>query len=140
VDAWCCTITTTTSSRAWSRCCSNGDEALTSISAVLPAYNEEALIADTATSVCEALDPLIDDYEVIVVNDGSKDRTQEVVEALAAKNPHVRLVNHEVNRGYGDALRTGFSSATRELIFFTDGDKQFARSRASSRRSKTSTW
>jgi glycosyltransferase involved in cell wall biosynthesis len=75
--------------------------------------------------VSEALEPLVDDYEVIVVNDGSKDRTQEVVEELASRNPHVRCVTHPKNKGYGEALRTGFSSSTKELIFFTDGDKQF---------------
>ncbi len=98
---------------------------MTAISAVLPAYNEEALIAATATSVASVLKDLVDDYEVIVVNDGSRDRTQEIVEALSEKDPHIRCVTHPVNRGYGEALRTGFSCATKELIFFTDGDRQF---------------
>jgi glycosyltransferase involved in cell wall biosynthesis len=98
---------------------------MTAISAVLPAYNEEALIAATATSVAEVLQGLVDDYEVIVVNDGSRDRTEAIVEELAAGDSHIRCVTHPVNRGYGEALRTGFSSATKELIFFTDGDKQF---------------
>jgi glycosyltransferase involved in cell wall biosynthesis len=98
---------------------------MTAISAVLPAYNEEALIAATATSVARVLQELVDDYEVIVVNDGSRDRTQEIAEALSDEDPHIRCVTHPVNRGYGEALRTGFSSATKELIFFTDGDKQF---------------
>jgi len=75
--------------------------------------------------VSEALEPLVDDYEVIVVNDGSKDRTQQVVEELATRNAHVRCVTHPQNKGYGEALRTGFNSSTKELIFFTDGDKQF---------------
>jgi len=75
--------------------------------------------------VSQVLEPLVDDYEVIVVNDGSRDRTKEVVEALAATNPRIRCVSHPQNRGYGEALRTGFSSSTKELIFFTDGDKQF---------------
>src|SRR5207253_9798793 len=97
----------------------------TSISAVLPAYNEEALIGATAATMAEVLSNLVDDYEVIVVNDGSRDRTREIVESLAATNPHVRCVTHPVNRGYGEALKTGFSSATKELIFLTDGDKQF---------------
>jgi glycosyltransferase involved in cell wall biosynthesis len=98
---------------------------MTAISAVLPAYNEEALIAATATSVAEVLRGLVDDYEVIVVNDGSRDRTEAIVEELADRDSHIRCVTHPVNRGYGEALRTGFSSATKELIFFTDGDKQF---------------
>ncbi len=95
------------------------------ISAVLPAYNEEKLIGDTAAAVAEVLARLVDDYEVIVVNDGSRDRTAEVVAGLATGNPRIRCVDHAVNRGYGEALRTGFSAATKDLIFLTDGDRQF---------------
>ena len=98
---------------------------MTSISAVLPAYNEEALIAATAMGMADELAKHVDDYEVIVVNDGSHDRTQQVVEQLMTENSHIRLVNHPVNRGYGSALKTGFDSATKDLIFLTDGDKQF---------------
>ena len=96
-----------------------------SISAVLPAYNEEALIAATATTMADVLKGLVDDYEVIVVNDGSRDRTREIVEGLASQDPHIRCVNHPVNRGYGAALKTGFSSAVKDWVFLTDGDKQF---------------
>jgi glycosyltransferase involved in cell wall biosynthesis len=95
------------------------------ISAVLPAYNEEAIIADTARTMASVLADLVDDYEVIVVNDGSRDATAARVEAVNAENPRVRLISHAVNRGYGSALATGFSGATKELIFLTDGDKQF---------------
>lgn len=96
-----------------------------SISAVLPAFNEEMVIADTARSVAAALSDITDDYEVVVVNDGSRDRTRQVVEAVSAENPRVRCVSHPVNRGYGAALWTGFTSATKDLVFLTDGDKQF---------------
>ncbi|MGE5617722.1 MAG: glycosyltransferase family 2 protein [Sphingomonadaceae bacterium] len=96
-----------------------------SISAVLPAFNEERVIADTVSSMVATLSDLTDDYEVVVVNDGSRDATRQVVEALSAQNPRVRCVSHEVNRGYGAALGTGFAAATKELIFMTDGDKQF---------------
>ena len=96
-----------------------------SISAVLPAYNEEALIAATATTMADVLKGLVEDYEVIVVNDGSRDRTREIVEGLAGQDPHIRCVNHPVNRGYGAALKTGFSSALKDWVFLTDGDKQF---------------
>jgi glycosyltransferase involved in cell wall biosynthesis len=96
-----------------------------SISAVLPAYNEERVIADTVESMVAALSNLSADYEVIVVNDGSRDATRRVVEALSTKNPRVRCVSHQVNRGYGAALWTGFTSATKDLVFMTDGDKQF---------------
>ena len=98
---------------------------MTSISAVLPAYNEEALIGETAKAMARVLSELTEDYEVIVVDDGSRDRTRAVVEELAAVDPHVRCVSHAVNRGYGEALKTGFSAATKDAIFLTDGDKQF---------------
>ena len=98
---------------------------MTSISAVLPAYNEEALIGDTATAVADVLAGIGGDYEVIVVDDGSRDRTRAVVDEVSAANPRVRCISHGVNRGYGEALKTGFSSATKEFIFLTDGDRQF---------------
>lgn len=96
-----------------------------SISAVLPAYNEEANITRTARAVAEVLEGLGVDYEVIVVDDGSKDHTAEVAQALSKQNPRVRLVQHGVNQGYGSALATGFAAATKELVFMTDGDAQF---------------
>jgi glycosyltransferase involved in cell wall biosynthesis len=96
-----------------------------SISAVIPAHNEAPIIASTVQAVDETLARLVDDYEVIVVNDGSRDATPEIVEELGRHRPAVRLVSHTVNRGYGAALATGFASATREYVFLTDGDKQF---------------
>lgn len=96
-----------------------------SISVILPAYNEEAIIGETVRAVGTVLDKLSPDYEVIVVNDGSRDRTAEVVAELSARNPRVRCISHSQNQGYGAALGTGFASATKELVFLTDGDKQF---------------
>lgn len=99
-----------------------------SISAVLPAYNEEQVIAASVDAMVSALERLgsnYQDYEVIVVNDGSRDRTRAIVEEIGEANPRVRCVSHEVNRGYGAALWTGFTSATKALVFLTDGDKQF---------------
>lgn len=96
-----------------------------SVSAVLPAYNEEQVIAASVRAMVETLDGLGADYEVIVVNDGSRDRTPEIVGELGQRNPRVRLVSHETNQGYGAALWTGFTSAEKELVFLTDGDKQF---------------
>jgi len=96
-----------------------------SISAVIPAHNEALIIASTAAAVDETLSRLVDDYEVIVVNDGSRDATPTIVEELGRERPAVRLVSHTLNRGYGAALATGFAAATREYVFLTDGDKQF---------------
>jgi glycosyltransferase involved in cell wall biosynthesis len=96
-----------------------------SISAVLPAYNEAAIIEKTVRTVVEVLQGLAEDYEVIVVNDGSRDATPDIVGQLAAENPSVRCVSHVRNQGYGAALATGFAAATKDLVFLTDGDKQF---------------
>lgn len=96
-----------------------------SLSVVLPAYNEEHNVGPMVEEVLKVVEPLTDDYEIIVVDDGSRDRTAEVVRELASRHPQVRLVQHEVNKGYGAALYTGFISATKEFIFFTDSDKQF---------------
>ena len=96
-----------------------------SLSVILPAYNEEALIADTISHVMSTLCSWMQNFEVIVVNDGSKDRTGEIVADLATYDRRIRLVNHPVNKGYGAALVTGFESVTKELAFFMDSDGQF---------------
>jgi glycosyltransferase involved in cell wall biosynthesis len=94
---------------------------------VLPAYNEEAIIEQTVLDLAAVLDALVEDYEIVVVDDGSRDATCEVLMALAESRPDVplRVVLHEQNLGYGAALASGFNAATRELIFMTDGDRQF---------------
>jgi glycosyltransferase involved in cell wall biosynthesis len=96
-----------------------------SISAVLPAFNEEQVIASSVAAMVKTFESLNVDYEVIVVNDGSRDRTAEIVRQLGQANPRVRLVQHERNQGYGAAVWTGFISAVKDLVFLTDGDKQF---------------
>ncbi len=95
------------------------------ISATLPAYNEEANVPRTVGALVSVLEALGADYEIIVVDDGSRDRTAEVTRELAQANPRVRLVQHRVNQGYGAALHTGFEAATKELVFLTDSDAQF---------------
>jgi glycosyltransferase involved in cell wall biosynthesis len=96
-----------------------------SISAFFPAYNEEGNIALLARKTAAALKKICSKYEVIAVNDGSRDRTAEVVRSLHRKDPHVRLVNHVVNQGYGAAVKSGFKAARYDWVFFTDGDGQF---------------
>ncbi len=95
------------------------------ISAFFPAHNEEANIVELAKKTSKVLSGICDEYEVIVVNDGSKDRTKEVVENLMKEDSHIKLINHEINKGYGAALKSGFYNAKYEWIFFTDGDGQF---------------
>lgn len=95
------------------------------ISVFFPAYNEEENIPWLVSNACNFLDTVADKYEVIVVNDGSRDGTGEVAEKIAAENSHVRVIHHTVNRGYGAAVRSGLKGAIYDLIFFTDGDGQF---------------
>ena len=96
-----------------------------SISVFFPAYNDEATIAGLVNGALSVLPSLTEDFEVIVVNDGSTDGTAAVLDELARADARVRAVHHETNRGYGGALRTGFASATKELVFYTDGDGQY---------------
>src|SRR5438105_3781398 len=98
-----------------------------SISAVLPAYNEQAIIERTVRHVAEVLRGLATDFEVIVTNDGSRDHTAVVLADLQPSEPdlHLLVVTHAHNRGYGAALASGFDAANKDLVFLTDGDKQF---------------
>jgi glycosyltransferase involved in cell wall biosynthesis len=95
------------------------------ISVFFPAYNDGGTIASMVLSAILVLEPLTSDYEVIVVNDGSTDYTKEIVDELERKYERVWVIHHDGNKGYGGALRTGFASATKELIFYTDGDAQY---------------
>jgi glycosyltransferase involved in cell wall biosynthesis len=90
-----------------------------------PAYNDGGTIASLVISARQTARQLTDDFEVIIVNDGSADATAEIADELAKTYPEVRVVHHERNRGYGGALRSGFTAATRELVFYTDGDAQY---------------
>ena len=95
------------------------------LSVFFPAYNDSGTIASLVITALRTARRLTDDYEVIVVNDGSADGTAEILDELARVFPHVKIVHHERNRGYGGALRTGFETASRDLIFYTDGDAQY---------------
>ncbi len=95
------------------------------ISLILPAYNEENNIARSIKVSESVLRDLTDDYEIIVVDDGSHDRTEEIVSRLAADREELRCLVHDTNRGYGAALKTGLKSGRKELLFFTDSDLQF---------------
>jgi glycosyltransferase involved in cell wall biosynthesis len=91
-----------------------------------PAYNDAPSIAKLVANTFQVLREHVDDYEVIVVNDGSHDNTGEVLAQLEREYaPHMRVVTHPVNRGYGGALRSGFAAATKDFVFYTDGDGQY---------------
>jgi glycosyltransferase involved in cell wall biosynthesis len=95
------------------------------LSVFFPAYNDSGTIASLVISALQAARRLTDDFEVIIVNDGSADGTANIADELARTYPEVRVVHHPRNRGYGGALRSGFAAATRELVFYTDGDAQY---------------
>jgi len=95
------------------------------LSVFFPAYNDSGTIASLVITAHQTARRLTPDFEVIVVNDGSADKTMTILEELARMYPEVRIVNHPQNRGYGGALKSGFASATRELVFYTDGDAQY---------------
>jgi glycosyltransferase involved in cell wall biosynthesis len=96
-----------------------------SVSIFFPAYNDAGTIASLALIAHMTARALSDDYEVIVVDDGSPDHTGELLDEMARHFPWLKVVHHEKNRGYGGALRTGFETATKELVFYTDGDAQY---------------
>jgi glycosyltransferase involved in cell wall biosynthesis len=97
-----------------------------SVSVFFPAYNDAPSLPKLIGKTFEVLPSIAEDYEVIVINDGSQDNTGEVLAELARKySPHMRVITHDHNRGYGGALRSGFAAATKELVFYTDGDGQY---------------
>ena len=98
---------------------------LKEISLFFPAYNEEANLASTVEKAIPVLKKVAEKYELLIVNDGSKDRTGEIAAKLAEKYSFVKVVTHHPNRGYGEALKSGLYHAEYQWIVFTDSDGQF---------------
>ncbi len=98
---------------------------MSSLSISFPAYNEEANIGHAIEDALRVASRLTDDFEVIVVDDGSADRTAEIVLEYAERYPQVRLIKHQVNQGYGAAVFDGLVAGSKEWAFFTDSDLQF---------------
>lgn len=96
-----------------------------SITAFFPAYNDEYTIEGIVRTAAAELLKVTDDFEILIINDGSRDGTAAVADRLAEEMPVVRVIHHPDNRGYGAALISGFTSARKELIFYTDGDGQY---------------
>ncbi|MBL8877528.1 MAG: glycosyltransferase family 2 protein [Phycisphaerales bacterium] len=96
-----------------------------SLSIVLPCYNEEENVERVAGDALRMARQLADDYEVVIVNDGSRDRTGELAEAMSRRDSHLRVVHNNPNKGYGGALAAGFRAASKQWVFYTDGDGQF---------------
>lgn len=96
-----------------------------SISVFFPCYNEQDNITRVVEQALTVLEKLKADFEVIIVNDGSSDSTGQIADELAGQKDRVKVVHHRTNLGYGAALQSGFKAATKELVFYTDGDGQF---------------
>ena len=96
-----------------------------SISVFFPCYNEQDNITRVVEQALTVLEKLNADFEVIIVNDGSSDRTGQIAEEIAGQKDRVKVVHHGTNLGYGAALQSGFKAATKEFVFYTDGDGQF---------------
>jgi glycosyltransferase involved in cell wall biosynthesis len=99
--------------------------AVTSVSAFFPCYNDESAIASVVHAAVKTLDELGIDGEVIVIDDGSTDGSRPLLRELVREEPLLRVIEHEHNGGYGAALRTGFGAATKQWVFYTDGDGQY---------------
>ena len=96
-----------------------------SVSAFFPCYNDELAIPMMVHDVRRALVGAVDDFEIIVVDDGSRDGSVAVLHALQREVPELRVVEHGTNRGYGGALLSGFAASTKQWVFYTDGDAQY---------------
>lgn len=95
------------------------------LSLIFPAHNEADTITNVLSGFAEYFQAQRIDHEIIVINDGSKDLTSQKVRTFASDHPFIRLIEHQANQGYGAALRSGFSAATGDYIFFSDSDGQF---------------
>ncbi len=98
---------------------------MSSISVFFPAFGDAGTIASMVVVADCTVREITDDWEIIVINDASPDHCGEILSELQLRYPRLRVVTHERNRGYGGALRSGFASATKELVFYTDGDAQY---------------
>ncbi|HLD92302.1 MAG TPA: glycosyltransferase family 2 protein [Patescibacteria group bacterium] len=96
-----------------------------SLSVFFPAYNEEGNIKNTVIKSKAVLLKYVENWEIIIVNDGSTDNTKKISEELSSEDKRIRVINHEVNRGYGASLKSGFYNAKYPWIIFTDSDGQF---------------
>ncbi len=98
---------------------------MVSISVFFPCYNEQENVGRTVEKALEVMQKLNADFEAIIVDDGSSDGTGRIADEIAGRDGRVKVVHHEGNLGYGAALQSGFNAATKELVFYTDGDGQF---------------
>ena len=100
--------------------------ALTSVSLIIPAYNDEETVGRLIDDGDALLSQIASDYEIIMVNDGSKDHTLDVIQGRAEVNPHVKVINHPINKGFGYTIRELYLAGTKDFIFSLPGDYQYA--------------
>lgn len=100
--------------------------AIGSVSLIIPAYNDEETVGRLIDDSDAVLSEIASDYEIVVVNDGSRDRTLDVIQGRAAINPHVRVINHEQNKGFGYTIHELYLAGKNDLIFSLPGDYQYA--------------
>jgi glycosyltransferase involved in cell wall biosynthesis len=98
---------------------------MVSISVFFPCYNEQENVGRTVEKTLEVMEKLDADFEIIIVDDGSSDDTGRIADEMAGRDGRIKVVHHTQNLGYGAALQSGFKTATKELVFYTDGDGQF---------------
>jgi len=98
---------------------------MVSISVFFPCYNEQENVSQTIEKALEVLEKLNADFEIIIVDDGSADKTGQIADEIAGQDGRVKVVHHKHNLGYGAALQSGFMAAAKKLVFYTDGDGQF---------------
>jgi len=98
---------------------------LDSLSSFFPVYNEERNIQKLVENLLKILPKVAEKYEIIIVNDGSTDGTEKIINKLTEENVYIRALHHKENQGYGAAIRSGFVNSQYNYIFFTDGDNQF---------------
>lgn len=103
----------------------NRNHPVSSLSVFFPCYNEVHCIQDLTEKTVKILSDICDDYEIILIDDGSRDGTSALADQLAEKYPMVHTIHHPTNLGYGAALQSGFRAATKDYVFYTDGDGQF---------------
>ena len=98
---------------------------MVAISVFFPCYNEQQNVGRTVENAREVLEKIGADFEIIIVNDGSSDKTGHIADEFVGQDNRIKVVHHRRNLGYGAALQSGFGAATKELVFYTDGDGQF---------------
>jgi glycosyltransferase involved in cell wall biosynthesis len=103
----------------------SNQKAVVSISVFFPCYNEQDNVARTVEQALAVLRKLNADFEIVIVDDGSSDATGQIADEISRRDSRVKVVHHHPNLGYGAALQSGFKAATKELVFYTDGDGQF---------------